>query len=57
MQSVLEPKTIYELIEGHGRTDMYLHFATVIEDFERVAEHYVMEEQWVKVIETLNSQV
>lgn len=56
-QSVLEPKTIYELIEGHGRTDMYLHFATVIEDFERVAEHYIMEEQWTKAIETLNNQV
>ncbi|KAH8102501.1 Pep3/Vps18/deep orange family-domain-containing protein [Cristinia sonorae] len=55
-KSILEPRTIYELIEGHGRTDMYLHFATVIEDFERVIEHYIMEEQWSKAIETLNSQ-
>lgn len=36
---------------------MYLHFATVIEDFERVVEHYIMEEQWSKAIDTLNGQV
>ncbi|THH33502.1 hypothetical protein EUX98_g626 [Antrodiella citrinella] len=55
-KTVLEPKTIYELIEGHGHTDMYLHFAGVIGDHERVAEHYVMEEEWTKAIDTLNSQ-
>ncbi|TCD69964.1 hypothetical protein EIP91_005553 [Steccherinum ochraceum] len=55
-KNILEPKTVYELIEGHGRTDIYLHFATAIEDFERVTEHYIMEEQWSKAIDTLNSQ-
>ncbi|KAJ4484856.1 Pep3/Vps18/deep orange family-domain-containing protein [Lentinula edodes] len=52
----LDPKTTYELIQGHGRTDMYLHYATVIGDSERVIEHWVMEEEWSKAIDTLNRQ-
>ena len=56
-QANLEPKTIYELIQGHGHTDMYLHFATVVGDFERVVEHWVMEEEWTKAIDVINRQV
>ncbi|KAH9944117.1 Pep3/Vps18/deep orange family-domain-containing protein [Epithele typhae] len=52
----LDPRTVYELIQGHGRTDMYLHFATVIGDFERVVEHWVMEEEWAKAIDVINRQ-
>ncbi|KAI0094977.1 Pep3/Vps18/deep orange family-domain-containing protein [Irpex rosettiformis] len=52
----LEPGVVYELIQGHGRTDMYLHYATVIGDHERVIEYWVMEEQWTKAIDTLNRQ-
>ncbi|KAL0579371.1 tethering complex subunit [Marasmius crinis-equi] len=52
----LDPKTTYELIQGHGRTDMYLHYATVIGDSERVIEHWIMEEEWSKAIEVLNRQ-
>uniref|UniRef100_A0A0W0FGN9 Uncharacterized protein n=1 Tax=Moniliophthora roreri TaxID=221103 RepID=A0A0W0FGN9_MONRR len=52
----LDPKTVYELIQGHGRTDMYLHYATVIGDFERVIEHWIMEEEWTKAIDVLNRQ-
>ena len=48
---------VYELIQGHGRTDMYLHYATVIGDYGRVVEHWVMEEDWLKAIDTLNRQV
>jgi vacuolar protein sorting-associated protein 18 len=48
---------VYELIQGHGRTDMYLHYATVIGDFERVIEHWIMEEEWIKAIDVLNRQV
>lgn len=36
---------------------MYLHYATVIGDSERVIEHWVMEEEWSKAIDTLNRQV
>jgi vacuolar protein sorting-associated protein 18 len=53
----LEPTVVYELIQGHGRTDMYLHYATIIGDYERVVEHWVMEEQWTKAIDVLNRQV
>ena len=36
---------------------MYLHYATVIGDYARVVEHWVMEEEWLKAIDTLNRQV
>ncbi|KAJ7706319.1 Pep3/Vps18/deep orange family-domain-containing protein [Mycena rosella] len=52
----LEPDTVYELIQGHGRTDMYLHYATVIGDFQRVIEHWVLEEEWSKAIDVINRQ-
>lgn len=56
-QSNLEPETVYELIQGHGRTDMYLHYATVIGDFQRVIEHWILEEEWTKAIDVINRQV
>ncbi|KAF8213189.1 Pep3/Vps18/deep orange family-domain-containing protein [Mycena galopus ATCC 62051] len=52
----LEPETVYELIQGHGRTDMYLHYATVIGDFQRVIEHWILEEEWTKAIDVINRQ-
>ncbi|KAJ7492755.1 Pep3/Vps18/deep orange family-domain-containing protein [Mycena latifolia] len=52
----LDPDTVYELIQGHGRTDMYLHYATVIGDFQRVIEHWVLEEEWSKAIDVINRQ-
>lgn len=52
----LDPRTVYELIQSHGRTDIYLHFATVIGDLERVAEHWILEEEWIKAIDVLNRQ-
>jgi hypothetical protein len=48
---------VYDLILSHGRTDIYLHYATVVGDFERVIEHWVMEEEWLKAIDILNRQV
>ena len=36
---------------------MYLHYATVIGDSERVVEHWIMEEEWSKAIDALNRQV
>ncbi|RDX50413.1 hypothetical protein OH76DRAFT_1402447 [Lentinus brumalis] len=52
----LDLKTVYELIQGHGRTDMYLHYATVVGDFERVVEHWIMEEEWTKAIDVITRQ-
>ena len=56
-QSNLDKETVYELLQNHGRVDMYLHYATAVGDFERVAEHWILEEQWIKAIETINRQV
>ncbi|KAF9015512.1 Pep3/Vps18/deep orange family-domain-containing protein [Cyathus striatus] len=55
-KSNLDRNTVYELIQGHGRTDMYLHYATVIGDFERVIEHWVLEEKWLKALDIINRQ-
>ncbi|RDB29177.1 Vacuolar protein sorting-associated protein 18 [Hypsizygus marmoreus] len=52
----LDRSTVYELIQGHGRTDMYLYYATAIEDYERVIEHWILEEDWLKAIEVISRQ-
>ncbi|KAH9985393.1 Pep3/Vps18/deep orange family-domain-containing protein [Russula compacta] len=52
----LEPDTIYELIQSHGRTDIYLFYATLISHFERVVEHWILEEDWVKAIDAISRQ-
>lgn len=56
-QNDIDHNTVYELIQSHGRTDMYLYFATAIGDFERVIEHWIIEEEWLKAIESINRQV
>ncbi|KZW02563.1 hypothetical protein EXIGLDRAFT_665057 [Exidia glandulosa HHB12029] len=55
-KSNLDRKTVYELILSHGRTDMYLHFATVVGDYAKVVEHWVMEGDWLKALEVLVGQ-
>lgn len=55
-KSSLDSTTVYELIQSHGRTDIYLHFATLIGDLDRVAEHWVLEEEWTKAIDIMNRQ-
>ncbi|KAF8739352.1 hypothetical protein AX14_009923 [Amanita brunnescens Koide BX004] len=52
----LDPTTVYELIQGHGRTDLYLYYADVIRDHERIIEHWVLEEEWTKAIEIISGQ-
>lgn len=53
----LNKEAVYELIQGHGRTDMYLHYATVIGDYRRVVEHWILEEEWLKAIDLISRQV
>ncbi|CAE6425800.1 unnamed protein product [Rhizoctonia solani] len=55
-KSNLDRKTTYNLIRGHGRTDVFLNFASVTGDFERIIEHWVSEEEWVKAIDVLHRQ-
>ena len=47
---------MYELIQGHGRTDLFLFYATTIGDFDRVVEHWVLEEEWSNAIDVINRQ-
>ena len=49
--------TVYELILSHGRTDVFLHYAAITGDFQRVIEHYVMNEEWGKAVDQLSRQV
>ncbi|KAF7306795.1 Vacuolar protein sorting protein [Mycena indigotica] len=55
-KSNLEPNTVYELLQAHGRVDMYLHYATVIGDSQRVIDHWILEEEWTKAIDVINRQ-
>ncbi|QRV76011.1 vacuolar protein sorting-associated protein 18 [Ceratobasidium sp. AG-Ba] len=55
-KSCLDQRTTYDLIRGHGRMDVFLNFANVSGDFERIVEYWVSEEEWVKAIDVLNRQ-
>ncbi|KAN0100510.1 Pep3/Vps18/deep orange family domain containing protein [Tylopilus felleus] len=52
----LDRSTVYELIQSHGRTDMLLFYATIVGDYERVIQHWILEEDWLQAIDTLNRQ-
>jgi len=47
---------VYELILSHGRTEVFLHYASVIGDYQRVVEHWILEEEWEKAIGVLGGQ-
>ena len=36
---------------------MYLYFANAVSDFERVIDHWILEEEWLKAIEVISRQV
>lgn len=36
---------------------MLLFYATAVGDYERVVQHWILEEDWLKAIDTLNRQV
>ncbi|KAF9475624.1 DigA protein [Pholiota conissans] len=55
-KSNLNKEAVYELIQSHGRTDMYLFYATIIGDYERVIEHWILEDEWVKAIDVISRQ-
>lgn len=47
----------YDLIQSHGRVHIYLFYATAIGDYERVVEHWILEEDWIKAIDVISRQV
>jgi hypothetical protein len=48
---------IYDLIQSHGRTDVYLFYAELLNDHGIVVQHYVDNEMWSEAIKALNKQV
>ncbi|WOO79548.1 Vacuolar protein sorting-associated protein 18 [Vanrija pseudolonga] len=52
----LDPSVVYELILGHGRTDLYLFYAELNKDHDKVVEHWIAEEEWTKAIDVLSRQ-
>ena len=52
----LNPATTYSLLTKHGRSDVLLHFATVIGDYDRIIRFHVQEEAWAKAIDAINRQ-
>lgn len=52
----LDKTTTYQLIQSHGRTDMYLHYATIVGDHDRVVEHWISGEEWTKAVDVINRQ-
>jgi hypothetical protein len=56
-QTNLPKEMTYDLIQGHGRSHIYLFYAAAIGDHERVVEHWILEEDWVKAIDVISRQV
>ncbi|KAJ3112931.1 hypothetical protein HDU96_003999 [Phlyctochytrium bullatum] len=49
-------KTIYLMLESHGRINDLLFFAETIGDFDRVVSHWISEKRWDRAIEYLGRQ-
>jgi len=56
-QTNLDAKVVYELIQSHGRTDIYLFYAGLLEDHDIVIQHHIDNESWLASIDVLNRQV
>ncbi|KAI7880339.1 hypothetical protein K492DRAFT_76552 [Lichtheimia hyalospora FSU 10163] len=54
--SILHKPTTYKLISSHGRNDELLDYAALIEDYERVISHWIVEKDWEKALEVLAKQ-
>ena len=46
-------ETTYQLISAHGQMDILLHFANLIEDYERMMTHYIQEEEYDRAVKLL----
>ncbi|SJX65713.1 related to DigA protein [Sporisorium reilianum f. sp. reilianum] len=55
-RSLLDAQTTFDLIKKHGRSDVYLHFASVIGDHDRIVRHHIQAKQWTKAIDAINKQ-
>lgn len=49
----LNPATTFHIISSHGCIDELLHYATVIEDFERVISHHIQHQNYKPALDLL----
>ncbi len=52
----LDKATTCNLISAHGRVEELLHFALVIEDYERVINHHIQQSQWKQALDVITGQ-
>lgn len=57
MQGDLDRKVLYELIQSHGKTDVYLFYAGLVKDNDRVVQHWIDEGKFTQAIDVLHRQV
>lgn len=55
-QEDLNEPTTFTLISRHGRTDIMLHYASVVKQYDRIARHWIQAQSWDKALNTLNQQ-
>lgn len=56
-QDNLDRATVYDLISSHGRSDLLLHYASVIGDYGRIVAYWVQEEDWQAALLAMARQV
>jgi hypothetical protein len=52
----LDQSTVYHLTSSYGRVEVLLKFALLVNDYGRVLDHYIDEENWKGALDTLNRQ-
>ncbi|KAJ8297008.1 Vacuolar protein sorting-associated protein 18 [Rhodotorula toruloides] len=52
----LDHRTTFDLLDRHGRDDLSLYYASVIGDHDRIVQHHVAQEEWVKALQALSKQ-
>ena len=49
----LDPTTTFHILASHGRTELLVFFATLIEDYEKVVSYYVQRQEYDAALELL----
>lgn len=57
VQDNLDRATVFDLIASHGRTDLLLHYASIIGDYSRIVAYWIQEEDWQAALLALARQV
>lgn len=52
----LDARTTFSLIGRHGRSDIMLHYASVVGEHDRIVRHWIQEEDWSKALDALSRQ-